>query len=291
MFLNAYSTYPLSGYNTKDTIQKIKEDLVRHDPNIARIANSVYVILPTCKNIPSFSHPLEVDGVMVFDIRSYAAPTQDVPYFKVRNPELFYFNSVRSELELTLETEPYRIRSLNSVVINTWIRMLCDNTSRRCGLVPADLVNLNIAAAIYYFCLFEDDKAERWDELDWARTVNKISIATRINPDQITAAWDGRIVHGIQGFIDMAKEIVDKTNLEILNVALLYQLVGSFKMGLNMRETMCVALEHIPTWIALVATGIQYRNNDQMANVLKMTGRGDAGDRLVNGIRAIKEDM
>lgn len=302
MNLSSYSTFPLSGMVMKNVSAKVQEEITRGEKTVQCISPSLWAVLPDNKYIPAFSHTMDVyperettvDGYcpeLCVDLRPWTRPTDEHPYYAPRNHEQVEFILLRARLELLMYKDDIALRSFNPLPIQTWCRMLSDGISRRCNLGLADLPRLSIIAAIYYFSLFESrSKEERWDENEWLRVVNKIASQARLPADIIMEVWDGRIIKNIAQFVEAVKEVIGKSSVDVLNVALLYGIVGSYRIGANMRETMAVALEHPPTFVAMVSMASRHRANDQMYNTVRTLSRGGVGDQMNKSLARMFDD-
>lgn len=290
MKTNAYTTYPLTGHDVSAIADKLKEEYLRSTSTIVHLRGRVHGVIQDNKYVPAFNHPIEVEvekGYFLYfvDLRTLATKNPEPPYYRVRNQSMHDIQLVRAILEHEFKDDPYKLRECGPLPLLVWNRMLSDAIVRRCSLRPEEIVRVSAVAAVFYYSLFEDDGVEKWEGDDWVRVTMRIGTLTRIGSDVIGDIWDGRTIKSVDQFVAACKEVVNGTGIEILNPALLFNLIGSFKMGLNMREIIPVALEHPPTWLALVWDSTRNRSDDQMYRVVSSLNRNGVGRQLEHFVK------
>ncbi len=288
MKINPYQTLTLSGFDVSVLQKRIAEERARNVKTLVRLNDFTIGVIPDNDYIPAFNHTIRLNSntdpqtacTLVVDLRPYSRKIMEEPGYAIRNNQVVDMLKMRAGLEFIFTEEPLMLRSMSALPTRVFMRMVSDAVSRRCNLAMSDLVTLNVISAVYYFSCFEDEGTADWSSDEWTRIVQKLSSVTGIGGDVIHRIWDGRIIRDPVMFCDALKEAVGKHSIQILNPALLYGLTASFKFGANMRENLAVALEHPPTWIALVVDGINNRASDPMSNVLKSENRGELGRQL-----------
>lgn len=298
MKINPYQTLTLSGFDVSVLQKRIAEECARNVKTIVQLNAFTIGVIPDNDYIPAFNHTIRLNSntdlrspsSLAIDLRLYTRKVMEEPGFVIRNNQVVDMLKMRAGLEYIFTEEPLMLRSMSALPTRVFMRMISDAVSRRCNLAMTDLVTLNVISAVYYFSCFEEENAADWSSDEWTRIVQKLSSVTGIGGDVIHRIWDGRIIRDPNMLCEALKEAVGKHSIQIINPALLYSLTASFKFGANMRENLAVALEHPPTWIALVVDGINNRASDPMNSVLKTENRGELGRQLTTMVnRMISE--
>ena len=290
MFNSSYETTPCRDYQIKDIIQKIQLNyldgfLVHSDSLSNTKINGILLVTPEAKDVPIFAHPIEVDlsGVkyLAVDARGWLTKLRDGGY-KTNNPLDSKLALLRAKLEWHGTHESMReLTNLGTLPMTVFIRWISASLVQRLALTPDVQVTLSIVAGYYYQSLF--DNTEMSEDLKVKRAA-VISRGTRIPTSKVLEVADAIEQDGtplnftsIQSFIDIAQIATGSVRLKNMNVGLLYTILSGSWFGANSKEIVTVALEHPPTFLALIYQAINERGY-RKARLTEYTASSDKQD-------------
>lgn len=299
MKISPYETKPCAGYQM-DGIQKalalaeIEGEIQPLKMN-GKYVNSVWGISPENKEIPGFAHPLFFkarDGgeLVVLDVRGYTRGRKGEE-LSISNMGEYNFNVVRAALTVYAQQHGVEdMAGLGDLPMTVFARYLGENITKRLAFSPQEQMLITMVAAVYYACMFRP--AGEIDERELQKIALKVARATRIPADVVfDHAAALRYMDGPQDLVDVIKEVLNNKRSENLNVPLLFAIVGGGWFGLNQKETMAVALEHLPTFLGMVYMSLldrSYRNSG-IAKIVQASDRNNAGKSfLLNTSRLIE---
>lgn len=212
-------------------------------------------------SVPYFAHPIYYEQklggkpihLLATDVRSLVTTKYtDHGKFSIRNQSEFDLLRARTVLNtIWLLRNPSYLRDISFVPCSMYASWIADNVSRRYALDPKDQMLMAIVAAIFYQTLFID--GDELNEADKLRMVPAIVRATKAPNNMVLDVLD-RIpkLSNIHDFCNACKEVLENPRLQDFNAGVLVTVIGNTWFGTNAKEIMPVALEHPPTWIALV---------------------------------------
>jgi len=234
-------------------------------------------------DIPFFAHPLLVKNnkgipFLCTDIRPFISSNpNELDGFKPKNITEFNFIKSRTILNMAwLVGGVSQIRSslpLAGMVFAGW---LSETIAKRFALDPKDQLTIAVASHYYYQSLFSETGL--FDEDAIQRMAIQTSSATKVDSKFIFEVFDKlKPMQNLQSLCDNIKEVTENIRLKDLNVGLLYNIVGNDWFGLNAKEIVAVALEHPPTWCALVYTALSERTfkNSNIARIAERYSKGN----------------
>lgn len=227
---------------------------------------------------PAFAHPFVLRG----EDDDYTIVIDDRPYRKFDGNSGEWVVSNRIGLgnlylralltRCYAESDPTRLRDVHPLPMQVYASWISENITRRFALDPRQQLDLSITAAFFYQSLFTN--STELDEQNKMRIANNIQRGLRISISDVLQVMDKfeRNIDGIKDFCEFIKIAVDSVRLEGLNVGVLFDIMGGTWFGDNAKEMVHVALEHPPTWIALVhaaANERSYKNSGLARIVLR----------------------
>lgn len=244
-------------------------------------------------NIPFFTHPLVVKNgkgheFLCVDIRPFIRNSNDgqsMGQVVPRNRTEFDFVKSRSILNMAWLTGASNQIKTNlnfaGVVFANW---LSDVISKRFALDPKDQMLLTIVSHYYYQSLFyaEDTFDEDMLQQFAVHTIN----ASKAPSKMVFDVFDRIGKMGSVGdYCDNVKLVLDNIRLTDLNVGLLITMIGQSWYGLNAKEILAVALEHPPTWNAVVFAAINERTykNSPIARLAERFSKQGNGVNYTRG--------
>lgn len=250
------------------------------------------------EHIPLFTHPIQVFNkgkhYIVSDLRLYLKEagqrstdriTNEDVEARIRNRTEYNFAKSRHAMQL-LWSDDQISQIANStrwaaVVFSMWIS---DSLQRAMALNYMEAEEVRVIAHMYYQSLFVDKSDSEEIERCLVHTVK----GGKLQAQQVFDIWDQ--VAKQEGFdfakmdlSDFAKALsvgVSGMRLQSMNMGLLITILRNSWYGTNAKDILVVALEHPPTWIALLYTAINERTykTTSIAKVAEKMARGGLGD-------------
>lgn len=286
MFISAYDTTACVGYQQAiaDALIEIKKlQIVDGGSQLRSIENpfkpkgffwGVTAVYPGVANIPPFAHPIvdfpeqkagqvEQDAFNTYiDVRSFSRLNQEREPV-ISAPRDYKLACARGALQSVWNRhqEYMDILNLGDYQVTVYARWVSETLARRLTLPPEVQMKLAVYAGFFYLCQFLTSDKTELEEKDILRFGNLISRCTYVNlQDTLTIIDDLPILTNIQSFIDLLKERGESTRYEQLNLALFTSIFSGSWMGANSRELSIVAIEHVPTFVAMLALATTERS-------------------------------
>jgi hypothetical protein len=240
---------------------------------------------PSESNIPFFVHPLVVKNnkgisFLCTDIRPFINANQSTSYDKVvpRNQTEFNFIKSRTILNLAWLTGAGNQIKTNLNFAGTVFAMWLSDVLGKCfALDPKDKMLLTIVSHYYYQSLFYTEAS--FDESVKQKFAIHTINASKAPSKMVFEVFDQMgPMHSIADYCDNVKKVLDNIRLKDLNVALLITMIGNSWFCQNAKEILAVALEHPPTWNAIVFASLVERTykNSTIARISAAFGKNNA---------------
>lgn len=276
VFLSAYDTTFGRQYHTEPTKSAIIKAAVSN--YLAKNPERFALVEETGSpiDIPSFSHPLYVDkdpyDGLYADVRPFVSRNRQTGESKINSPSDYNMLLARAGLEHIWRTQaPQVIRSMSVFPASVYSAWLAENISKRFGLEPEDQYKLTIFAAWFYYSLFTVDLNP--SEQDFMKLSQAIAKATRIPADTIMATLEDQpYVKDVTDFCARLEDVVGNVRLKGFSSIVLYPMLSSTWFGANSNEIVAVAIEHIPTFMAMITAAMTERAYAR-SNLSKMMER------------------
>lgn len=303
MFLSPYQTSPCRDFRLEKIVSEVM--IARIDGALLRENWPIEMVGPSSPEVPIFTQPLtklefgnrkDVPEV-VFDARSMMRLGR-------ANDNKPYVVSNYAEMEFTLnrcrlltywlsdgfdKLDMLRAGDLVPIAWNHWISR---TLSGRLGLDPEHQMFIEVAAAFYYCALHYEERL--FDEQARTKSVQQISRWTRVPAQRVFEITDQiGYIADIKGFVETLKKVVPSSRMEQVSVAFLYALLGNGWFGANRNEIVCVALEHPPTWVALVYSSLQQRGyrNATISKVVEKATRGGNDKDFIKSLQFMMREL
>lgn len=244
--------------------------------------------------IPFFAHPyrLQMDKdvvLLVSDLRPFIRSGE---LFKgmpdVKNKTEYNFVKSRAILNLAwLNGYAGTIKNelmFAGTVLSMW---LSDVIAKKYALDPKDQMIISIVAHFYYQSLFT---TEEWSE-EWLQKASiHVLKATRAPSDLVYYVADH--CHGFKSITDLCeviKKSTENVRLDNFNTGMLLTIIANSWYGTNSREILPTALEHPPTWCAIVYASLTERTfkNSSIAKVTEKYAKHGNGDAFLKGYASL----
>jgi hypothetical protein len=292
IFRTAYDTTACVGYQLSKTSTAI--NAAYYDGSVDRIPDtnirSIVGGSALANNVPAFAHPLLVDidnnKLLFIDARSYGKIDINSNSFKVRNETEYNLLVTRAKLnEVWIKDNPLWLRDISYIPMSIFSSWISESISRRFALDPREQFNLAILAAIFYNSLFTDEA--EITEHEKLRLINSISRSIHASTTDVMEIIDKvSVVNNVFEYCSHAEEISGSIRLKELNPGILYSILGNTWFGTNAKEMVAVALEHPPTWIAILISAFTERSfkNSQISKLTERTNYKRDGDNFVRAV-------
>lgn len=229
---------------------------------------------PGTADIPPFAHPLRLgdektrkeDVQYIVDMRNCLRLNRDGE--SVVSDQLAHgINSLRCRLQAIWDLEdPDLLMNTGLFQVTIFSRWIAQLIVQRFGLDPEGQARVTALAAFHYLCMYREAPVS--DEMEYEETLKMATIinrATMIPADMVLSLIENlQATSTANDFISILKEHGGSVRLEQLNLGLLYTVTGGSWFGSNARELLAVALEHPPTFLAVLYTALNergYRNS------------------------------
>lgn len=268
MFLTAYETLACRAYNTaiigsKLNLSKIEDGLQNVRTPEGKHVKNVFGVMPGNDDVPAFTHPYyKVEdrdyGYFYIDARPYLRQERNGD-ISISNAADYKFQLVRAMFNVHWQYHPEDLLNLGEMGPLIFCRWLTDAIVKRMGLNPAEQARVMTVTLFYWYSLFRQE--EEFDEKDKQRIVTKLSRISSI-PSNIAMEVVDQITYmnGLPAYVSMLQAVVGSVRLEKLSPALIFAMLGGSWFGLNAKETIAVATEHPPTFLAIVLSSLESRS-------------------------------
>lgn len=309
MIHSPYQTTACRAYDTRAIEKGAKlaavEDQILHTlttPAGKTITGQVMGVSPDNKDIPLFSHPfptyLNADTkilgetpFILLDIRGVAKVGR-TGELKLTNPTEYEFLLVRGLLTyFWYQNDPRDLVNLGEIAPAIFTRWLAQSITRRLGLSPAEQVQVTVVALFYWYSLFtpnEEIGEGAIPEGEKRRIITKLNAISSI-PSSMSFELADKLSYmpTLKDFVQGLKDVVQSPRMERLSEGLLMSMLGGSWFGFNAKEVVAVALEHPPTFLAILHMALKDRSyKKSMLGTLAYDhdkrGRGEEFSRNVN---------
>lgn len=284
IFKSAYDTTAGSGFPTARVVHALKESVIKdsidalHTEIATNFQEDEYhaVLLAnqgeSLALVPHFTHPIIVDvkdyikypnqlrtKVIFSDVRSFASVKEITGEFVIKNKMEFDLTKLRTVLNLIwVKDDPLSLRDISHVPAAVYSSWISEGISRRYALDPKDQMQLAIISGIFYFTLFQN---EEFDEQGKMRVSFAVSRAIRVSSKDVHDVIDQLTeMKNIKDFVKNIKAVLQNTRIDDFNEGMLISILGNSWFGTNAKEMLATALEHPPTWLAIVYSSFVERS-------------------------------
>lgn len=298
-FKTAYDTKACEGIQVAKLVAAIREARIRgsiyrggwdEEPN-GSLYSQIYQTHPLLGGydallVPGFAHPLafEIDetGELAFavDDRPYIRKRVDTGEYRVAARSEFELMGLRATLNRIWVEENFEIlQEFSSLPMRAYSLWIANAIAHSLKLDPRGKLVCQIIAAVHYLSCWIPADVKEWTELDRTRIALTLVRGLRVSHEEIQeilANLHGPI-HGVKALCAELTENVGSVRLNNFNAGLLYAMIGGTWFGANAKEILDVAIEHPPTWIALLISAVQDRGyrNSGLAKLLEQNFRRD----------------
>lgn len=278
--------------------------------NIVMPTKTIFIsgILNGEKDIPMFSLPVVVsdtrrENVIVLDIRSIIKSkltVEDVKELELRdiikNDSEYTFRIIRAVLMGDMFNNDYlRMNTIQDDLANSFSLWISTMMVNNYGLILNEVIILRIALMYHYYALMSKDDITMANIRKFAATITKHFsttvdlgyVETILEPltenfDLMNPKTASDLNRNIKLIFSKARDGSDKLN-NLSDTAMIQMLLNTW-FGDNSNETVCLSLEHPPTFAAMCHLALNnnsYKMN-RLSNILdsKLKNKKTFGDNL-----------
>lgn len=253
--VDAYNTIALRGHIIKPVVQALEKLAVTTNSDLKiQVVNNDYGYYAEVK---PFMHPvvMEMSGKkeVFIDIRAFGKYDRLKEEFSVAMINDYNLMMARGNLNYVWAARGVEtLRDYSGIPMSIFVSWVSEAITRRFILDMNEQYNVSALVAYYYASLFTND--EEFSERDCTRIATAMNKNAYTNTDDafnIIDNLDKKPIHSLDALCDLIKEI-SPARLEHFNRGILLTLLNKATFGVNAEENLCVALEHPPTWIAIL---------------------------------------
>lgn len=236
--------------------------------------------------IPAFGHPVLIpdenneDSIptVCVDVRNFTRRNQDGAVVVSATMD-YYLAIVRGFFQdVWVRYSPRDILTMGNYQITIYARWLSELLTKRYALPPETQMLLTILSGYFYLNMFLDDSVTELDNDEYIKMASQISRATYINTEDVLNVVEGLpVLKSVEDYVNLIVKEAGTVRFEDLSVAALYTVVSGSWFGANAKEITFVALEHPPTFVAMVVQAAQERGykNTVFGKIIEQYKRDD----------------
>ena len=295
MFKTAYETLACRSYDTQAISHALKLAMMEGEIQNAQAAarqmwvDGIKLVTPSNQDVPAFTHPFHIDdpnhheaadpAPLFLDGRAYLRPNREGG-FNYTNITDYRFQIMRAVFNLHWLKSPRDLFNLGDLAPLVFCRWLSGAVVKRLGLGPGEQVRVMTVTLFYWYSLFREAD-EDFTEKEKMRILSKLNqIASSPTTLSMDIVEDMYMMRDINDYVGLLRHVVGSTRMENFSPAFLFAALGGSWFGLNAKETIAVATEHPPTFVAIVQMALDdrsYRKSGlgQLVYTLDKRGRGE----------------
>lgn len=216
-------------------------------------------------NIPQFAHPIEFEDIyknlhIAIDVRPCVSNRRRrIDPITVSNRGEFKLLVQRAILQNGWNNRAFDdLRNISTMPIQVFSRWIPEAISQKLGLDPEVQKSLAAMTAFFFICQFIP--VTGFLDKDRAKYYAQVSRATRVSYDDVTKILDKVAYMGnLTEFCDEIVRAGLSRRLDSFAPGILIPFVAGSWYGTQSKEMVAIALEHPPTFVAMVNAAINER--------------------------------
>lgn len=302
MFKSPYETTVCKSYRMADTQQQIKELEIAGELPTVGDSMRVRFIPHYNKTMKPFTHPIVVDKntqaddkLIVIDVRGVSRLNNDGKLVGGGDLEFAQRRAFLMD-KVWIDGNTIDLLNAGAYPIRFFARMLAENLGRRMNLTMDSQLRIQVICAYYYVMLFQEDgklpnKSDDHLKLS-GRTARAVGLPLKDLLEIVDPIYETYGGEAIDAAI-LCKWLEEHGNtirLKNFKPAVLYTMLGGIWYGQNNVEVVAVALEHPPTFSAMLYSAITDRGyrKSVMGQIHERMGRkNELADIFVKNIDVV----
>jgi hypothetical protein len=299
-FATAYDTTACGGYVLDRLKDGIQLALIKGDLGFARIPHTrIFEVRGSgaaSSAIPEFAHPFpfEHNGelCLAIDVRPFGHYDRMEGHFVVRNPIEYDLLVHRAKLnDIWISNDFAILRDVSPMAVSYFASWIAENVAKRFALDPREQLDLAILAAFHYLCLFLPD--EQLADQTKMKMVTQISRAVRCSAQDVLQVIDQQHKPCITltDFCMEAKSVTKSVRLQEFGPGVLVSILKGTWFGVHSQEMLAVAIEHPPTWLAVLLAAHVERTykNTMLGRLVEKQAKKEGGQQFVRAVLKLTE--
>ena len=271
MLYNPYETTYLRSKRQEELEMELNKFFVMYKPETLSYEfrnNEMNLVFITGKNddeklLPIINQPYFIeykhDDYIIIDVRRLVKYDYDKNFLDVndiiKDKITFLHQVTKAMYSEYAKTEPAKLQRLVNPTSYAYTSWLVGSIMRKYGLSPTEKQNVNIVICQYIVNKFinpDNDKYEAREVIERVNQVLNLKLTNNIKEYIINSI--NTTPDTIEDLIENIITLTESKKLLNLNKTVLYDAIGQSWFGQNGLEEALVALEHIPTVIAMTNT-------------------------------------
>ena len=278
--VNAINRYIVSDYAYSGADQFLHLRPFEGDGQIKPVI--LYGLTDTEKDVPIFNHPLlnEKNNWMALDLRQCLTLEKETGELRVRNEaeyQMLVQRFILSGMWVTGKQSAVYAFKFPHFVYGDFVSTSLTN---KFGLHAGDQIRLKVLAEMYYASQFVEQLTD--EDLDKLRVRLKSEVLVEDLLDEVFELRD--LMGNLDDFGEACYRVTSNIRLKNLDYNVLVTVFANTWFGLNAKEMVLLALQHPPTWCALVYACLTQRSfrNAGLAKIVEKRDKKDAGKDFLN---------
>lgn len=300
IFSSSYNTTVTDGFNLKKTIEKLED--AKAMGGLEWVGDRMCVQAcqggtPTADAVPQFKHPIffsekQNGPVSIFDARPFGGIERIQGRFAVSNLPEYDLILQRAKLDYIWNTkQPALLRDVSNFALKNYASWVSEAVAHKFTLDGEEQLRLHVLSGWFYMGLFMNDVEP--DERDRQRMVGAIAAATGVAAETVFQITDElKILADVREFCTACYAVTGSVRLKDFNAGLLFTIMGGTWFGADRAELCGVALEHPPTWLAMLYASFGSRTfkGTRIEKLAQNNNRKDAGPMYMRSIAKLCSD-
>lgn len=261
MINSIYDAKILKVYN----YQKLIAEVIRHNiyqpfttmstPTDRKVRDTV-VVTPSDEydTLPTFTQPLKIKLNATDKKETWVVDAR--PFMRSGTPPVLIakndwsFQCLRMLIQHAYDDgaiHPIRLGTLPGKVFSRWI---VQSLAQRFNLDLSTQMTLSVLCGFYYFQLLNKTPLEMENFVTYA---SHVSSMTNVPQERVLNILDeAGTIHTIDQLLECFHRVTQNSRLKGFNFTALFMVLSTSWVGVHSRENVGLALEHVPTFLALV---------------------------------------
>jgi len=289
MIIDPYKTTKLINSPNTEVVKEIVNSFIRGELISHASNKDLLLVKKSNTKIPLFSQPIIFDrsGInVVLDIRPFSSESRAGELIITAKEDMDVH--VLQAL-LTLDAAKHHGYGNFSIIkpfsMKIFVNWILRKLSTNLALDHGAQIRLTMITAVYYLSLFRDEETTP-DIL--SRDALMIYRTLRIPALEVTDFMaEIPTMRNIVDYVNVLKEFGGSPRFSVVEPLFLHNLFATSWFGFQSKETLAVALEHPPTFIAMIYKAMTERsfNRTDIGKILDSVGKSDTS--LINGVDGI----
>ena len=321
IYATAYDTTAGRGFVMGKTVEAIVDEVVKSNfamrnakivnPDVKETSKAIKATVLSNLSagetgLPFFAHPLfvsmeklkgrEHEKYMVGDVRLFLGAPGDGG-IRVKNASEYdlcvnrtIFNAHWMELG-TVGAGVSNLLYFSTTPMAVYVAWMSENIARRFALDGLDQLKIAILSALYYNSLFTND--EYFTDGDLQRMARVIAKVTYARVEQVFEVMDlVKKLTSLEDFCEAVKIVTENTRVQDINHGIVTAIASNTWFGTYGKEIAAVAVDHPPTWFALLLAAFTNRtfHNSNLSRIAERYRANKGEHEFVLGLKTIKKN-